>query len=69
MTHRQELVILIQNGTPPLDIYEYFIQRGLRRPSILDLYHECGITMPYPLTRDEITDERRKELQELSLTG
>ena len=67
MTHRQELVILIQRGTPPTDIYSHF-SNVLGRSSVLDLFQRSGVYFPMPPSRDEITDERRRFLQELSLS-
>jgi hypothetical protein len=68
MTHRQELVLLIENGMRPDAIYEYFANQHVGRSSILELLKQSGVTIPIPDTRDDITDERRKFLQELSLS-
>jgi hypothetical protein len=65
MTHRHELVILITQGTPPAEIYSHFANT-MGRGSILELLKSCGVTLEVPPTKDEISDERRKFLQELS---
>jgi hypothetical protein len=67
MTRRQELVLLIERGTPPEEIYSHFAN-VLGRSSILELLKDSGVTMPIPSSHDEITDERRRFLQELSIS-
>jgi hypothetical protein len=68
MTHRQELVALIESGTPPAAIYVYFVNHHLGRSSIMELFKQSGISIAVPDSRDEITDERRAFLQQLSLS-
>ena len=68
MTHRQELVSLIENGTRPDAIYEYFANHHVGRSSIIELLKDAGVTIRIPDSREEITDERRKFLQELSVS-
>ncbi len=69
MNYRDELVALITNGTPAADIYAHLrLELHLSRVAIMELLHDTGVTIPLPPTEDEITDQRRRELQELSLT-
>jgi hypothetical protein len=68
MTRRQELVLLITNGTQPDAIYDYFANQHIGRSSILELFKQSGVTIRVPDSRDEISDERRKFLQELSIS-
>jgi hypothetical protein len=69
MTYRDELLTLIQNGTRPADIYAYFQSNcHLLRPRILSLLEDIGMSILVLLSKDEISDERRRGLQELSTT-
>lgn len=66
---RDELRILIQNGTRPAGIYSYFRDNcQLSRTRILDLLKQSGVTIPVPESVDEISDDRRRRLVELSLS-
>jgi len=67
MNYREELVALIANGTPPAGIYNHLrLELRLSRPAILALLHDSGVSIPLPSSDDEISDERRRFLQELS---
>jgi len=68
MTYREELVTLIANGTQPADIYNYFAHHHIQRSGIIDLLADNGVTIPLPPSQDMISDERRRQLQELSTT-
>jgi hypothetical protein len=69
MKYRAKLVILIENGTPPDEIYSHLLIDGhLTRATIIDLLKQSGVSFRLPLTEEEISDERRRYLQELSLS-
>jgi len=69
MNYRDELVALIGNGTSPADLYSHFrLERHLGRSTIIDLFHQAGLTIPIPPSDDEISDERRRQIQQLSLS-
>lgn len=69
MNYRDELVALITNGTSAATIYNHFrLERHLSRPAIIELLHNSGVSILLPPSHDEISDERRRFLQELSLT-
>jgi hypothetical protein len=69
MNYRDELVALIMNGTAAAEIYSYFrLEKHLSRAAIMELLHDTGVSIPLPPTEEEISDQRRRELQELSLT-
>jgi hypothetical protein len=68
MNYRDELVILIRNGVTPVQIFDYFAGRHkLHRNAVMSILTQSGVSFPLPPSKDEITDERRRELQELSL--
>ena len=69
MNYREELVGLIANGTRPADIYIHFrLERHLSRATIIELFNDNGVSIALPPSDDPISDERRRQLQELSLT-
>jgi len=69
MNQREELVALIASGTTPREIFEYFTRSGhLSRPAIIRLLADSGVSLQLPPSEDEISDDRRRFLQELSLT-
>jgi hypothetical protein len=69
MTPRHELLILIENGSRPTDIYYHFLlERRLSRPSIMSLLQTSGVHFRLPESGDEISDARRLELQLLSIS-
>jgi hypothetical protein len=69
MSYREVLVRLIENGTPTAKIYTHLrLELHLSRPAIMELLNDCGVTIPLPPSDDEISDERRRFLQELSMS-
>jgi hypothetical protein len=69
MSYRDELVVLIANGTPPAAMYAYLSDKlHLSRPAIIVLLKDNGVTIRLPESKDDISDSRRRELQELSLS-
>ena len=69
MSYRDVLVDLISRGVPMADIYTHFVtDQHLSRPAIIAMLHDCGVSIPIPPSEDEISDQRRRELQELSLS-
>jgi hypothetical protein len=68
MSYREELVGLITNGIRPADIYIYFrLERHLSRATIIELLNDTGVSIALPPSDDPISDERRRELQRLSM--
>jgi hypothetical protein len=67
MTYRDELVTLITNGATPGEIFRHFRLLGKHRSTVIDILHDSGVTISIPPSDDNITDERRRYLQELSL--
>jgi hypothetical protein len=69
MNYRGELVALITNGTSAADLFNHFrLEWQLSRPAILRLFNDNGVTIPLPPSDDEISDDERRRIQELSLT-
>jgi hypothetical protein len=69
MSYRDVLIDLIRRGVPMADIYTHFrLERHLSRPAIIAMLHDCGVSIPIPPSEDEISDQRRRELQDISLT-
>jgi hypothetical protein len=67
MDHRAELIRLITEGTPPPDIFHFFVHNGLYPAEVDVLLHECGVFFGRRTRHDDgISDARRLELQELS---
>lgn len=68
MNHRAELVRLIAEGTPPLAIVDFFLRSGMH-PQALDAFlSESGIQIGRRKEfTDDISEERRLELQDLSI--
>jgi hypothetical protein len=68
MTYRQELAALIANGVSAKEIFEYFSRtRNLSRAAIIRLLQDNGVGIALPHSDDDISDERRRQIQQLSL--
>jgi hypothetical protein len=66
--HREDLVRLIENGTPKIGIVTYFMStRNLSHDAATKVLRASGVMVSVPNPSDGISDERRQELQELSL--
>lgn len=68
MDNRAALVVLITEGAAPQDIIHFFWRRGMERAKIDEFLYSNGIKLPRPLSTDDIPEDRRRELQNLSLT-
>jgi hypothetical protein len=70
MNDHRQLILLVTEGTPLDDITHRFVfSRGLSKRALTRLYHSAGLMSPIHMPHnDGISEERRKELQELSLT-
>jgi hypothetical protein len=69
MPHRAELVELIANGASEADMVRYFvIHYELTRDEIYTLIRQNGISFRSSKRVDDISEERRRFLQNLSLT-
>lgn len=68
MNYRAVLVILIAQGSAPRDIVYTLCVYGLMRWQVDDLLRDSGVSLPMRWPADEITEERRHELQQLSMT-
>jgi hypothetical protein len=67
MDHRAELIRLITAGTSRLGIYDFFLAEGFEPHEIDKLVSDCGVSLPRRMSDfTGVTDERRRELQELS---
>jgi hypothetical protein len=64
--YRQDLVRLVSEGTPMDELLMYFTAR-MSFGETFHLFRDTGLMTPLP-THDRITEKRRKELQDLSLT-
>ena len=65
--HRQDLVRLVSEGTPMQELLQYFTVRwGMTFGETFHLFRDAGLMTRTP--RDDITEKRRKELIELSLS-
>jgi hypothetical protein len=68
-TYREDLVRLLENGTPKVAIMAHFmLTRHLSAKAAIHFLRSAGIGSPMPDPADNITDERRRYLQDLSLT-
>jgi hypothetical protein len=66
--HRQDLVRLVSEGTPMDELLKYFTVRWqLSFGETFHLFRDAGLMTPLP-KYDDITETRRKELIDLSLT-
>jgi hypothetical protein len=66
--HRQDLVYLVSEGTPMDELLRYFTVRwGMTFGETFHLFRDAGLMTPLP-QHDNITEKRRKELNDLSLT-
>jgi hypothetical protein len=65
--HRKELVYLVSEGTPMVELFEYFTVRWrMSNAETFHLFRDAGLMTRLPAF-DNITETRRKELQDLSL--
>jgi hypothetical protein len=65
--HRQDLVYLVSEGASMDELLKYFTVRwGMTFGETFHLFRDAGLMTPMP--RDDITEMRRKELQDLSIT-
>jgi len=65
--HRQDLVRLVSEGTPIAELVRYFTVRwGMSVGETFHLFRDAGLMTTLP-TLDDITEKRRKELQDLSI--
>jgi len=65
--HRQDLVSLVSEGASMDELLKYFTVRwGLSFGETFHLFRDAGLMTPMP--KDDITEKRRKELQDLSLS-
>jgi hypothetical protein len=66
--HRQDLVYLVSEGTSMDELLRYFTVRWeLSFGETFHLFRDAGLMTQMP-NHDNITEKRRKELQDLSLT-
>jgi hypothetical protein len=63
--HRQDLVRLVSDGASMEELVSYFTVR-MSLGETFHLFRDTGLMTPPP-TLDDITEKRRKELQDLSL--
>lgn len=63
---RQELVRLVNEGTPMDELLQHFSAR-IPLAEMFRLFRDAGLMTPLPFF-DDISEKRRKELQDLSLT-
>ena len=70
MNDRRQLMLLVTEGVPLHEINQHFVFKlGLNERALTHLYHSAGPMSPVHMPHnDGISDERRRELQELSLT-
>lgn len=64
--YRQDLVRLVSEGTPMAELLQYFTVRTSRAETF-HLFRDAGLMTTIP-SFDDISERRRKELQDLSLT-
>ena len=64
---RAELVVLITEGATYGAVLVHFREEQFEAVEIDGLLHEAGVQLPHAKDFDGITDERRHELQALSL--
>jgi hypothetical protein len=68
-TYREDLVRLLQSGTPKVAIMAHFMAaRHLTAHEAIKFLRSAGIGVPMPDPNDDITDDRRRYLQELSIS-
>ena len=66
--HRQDLVYLVSEGTSMDELLRYFTVRWeLSFGETFHLFRDAGLMTR--IYRDDITEKRRNELQDLSLTN
>jgi hypothetical protein len=66
---RVQIVQLLTIGSSYQQIIDYFGREGFEIVEVYGLFHECGVTLPHRLTDySGISDDRRHELQALSMT-
>jgi hypothetical protein len=64
--YRQDLVRLVSEGTPMDELLKYFTAR-MSFGETFHLFRDAGLMTPLP-NHDQISETRRKELIDLSLT-
>jgi hypothetical protein len=68
-TYREDLVRLLQIGTPKVAIMAHFMSvRHLTAQEAIKFVRSAGVGVPMPDPNDPITDERRRYLQNLSIS-
>jgi L-lysine 2,3-aminomutase len=68
-TYREDLVKLLQSGTPKVVIMAHFMSaRHISAKAAIEFLRSAGIGAPMPDPNDSITDDRRRYLQDLSIT-
>lgn len=66
--HRRDLVRLVSEGTPMPELVRYFrVQWKMTIGETFRLFRDAGLMTPLP-EYDDITETRRRELQNLSLS-